>query len=111
MGLLISLAIPIGATMGIATWAIIRGRGGALGGLLCTFFGIIGALIGGLAANAIVQDASRAAVAVGAVLGALGASLVEAFGFGMRPKRVKWVDPKGVAATQPDDGGVPKSLV
>jgi len=44
--------------------------------------------------------------------GGLLACLVEGLGFGPRPKRVaSWVDPKGVAVSQPDDQGAPKTLV
>jgi hypothetical protein len=108
---LLSLAIPIGATLGIATWALMRGRGGFVGVLLCAFFAMIGAILGALAADALAAPASRATAAIGAVVGAVVVSLVEGFGFGPRPKRVAWADPKGVAVTQPDDGSVPKSLV
>jgi hypothetical protein len=108
---LFSLAIPIGVTLGLATWAIIRGRGGLVGGLLCAFFGFIGALMGGFAADAIVQGATRAILALGASIGALIACVVEGLIFGPRPKRVAWVDQKGVATHQPDDGHAPKTLV
>jgi hypothetical protein len=108
---ILSLAIPIGLTMGVATWALIRGRGRAFGLLLCAFFGIVGAVLGGLAANAIYNGQSRPAVGIGALAGALLACLVEAFGFGPRPKRVAWVDQKGVATSQTGEGGVPRTLV
>ncbi len=109
--ILLSLALPIGLTMGVATWALIRGRGRAIGFLLCAFFAMVGAFVGGLAGNAIYHGQSRPAVAVGALAGALLACLVEAFGFGFRPKRVSWVDQKGVAVSPPREGGVPKTLV
>ena len=109
---LLSLAIPIGLTLGAATWAVIRGRGGVSGLLLCAFFGMVGAILGGLAADAMYTGSSRAAVAVGTLAGGLLACLVEGLGFGPRPKRVaSWVDPKGVAVSQPDDQGAPKTLV
>ena len=108
---LLSLAVPIGATMGAATWALIRGRGGVSGLLLCAFFAVVGAILGGLAADAIYAGAPRAAIGVGVLAGGLLASLVEAVGFGPRPKRTAWVDQRGVAASQPDDGSVPKTLV
>ena len=110
MGLLV-LAVPIGVTLGIATWALIRGRGGFIGALLCAFFATVGALLGGFAADALMTGAPRGMVGVGAAIGAVIACLVAGLAFGPRPKRVAWVDPKGVAVTQPDDGGVPKSLV
>src|SRR5262245_22841779 len=96
---LLSLAIPIGMTGGVATWALIRGRGGVGGLLLCAFFAMVGAVAGGLAAEAIYNGGSRMAVGVGVLAGGLLACLVEAFGFGPRPKRVPWVDQKGVAAS------------
>jgi hypothetical protein len=108
---LLTLAIPIGATLGLATWAILRGRGGLVGALLCAFFAIMGALMGGFAVDAIVQGGTRATLALGASIGAVIACLVEALGFGKRPKRVAWVDQKGVATHQPDDGRAPRSLV
>jgi hypothetical protein len=108
---LLVLAVPIGVTLGIATWALIRGRGGMTGAILCVFFATLGGLLGGLAANALVDGASRGVLAIGTAIGAIFASLVEGIGFGPRPKRVGWADPKGVAVTQPDDGGAPKSLV
>jgi hypothetical protein len=110
MGLL-AISIPIGVTLGIATWAIVRGRGGFSGAILCAFFATLGAVLGGLAANALFQGGSRMVVAVGAVVGAILISVVEGVVFGPRPKRVAWVDPKGVAVTQPDDGSAPRSLV
>jgi hypothetical protein len=105
------MAIPIGVMLGLATWALIRGRGGAVGALLCMFFSCIGAILGALAADALFESASRLTAAMGALVGALIVSVVEGVGFGPRPKRVAWVDQKGVAVTQPDDGSVPKSLV
>jgi hypothetical protein len=108
---LFSLAVPIGVTLGAATWALIRGRGRLVGLLLCAFFGVVGGVVGGLAADAIYAGAPRGAVGVGVLAGALLASLVEAFGFGPRPKRVEWVDQKGVAVEQPDRGGLPKTVV
>jgi hypothetical protein len=109
--LILSLAIPIGVTMGIATWAVIRGRGGVTGLLLCAFFAMVGAILGGLGLNAIYTGGSRVAVAVGSLAGALLACLVEGIAFGPRPKRVAWVDQKGVAVSQGDDGNAPKTLV
>jgi hypothetical protein len=108
---LISLAIPIGVALGIATWALIRGRGGLPGLLLCAFFSVVGALLGGFAASALFAGGSPATVGGGALVGALVLCAVEAVGFGPRPKRVARVDPKGVAVSQPDDGTAPKTLV
>jgi hypothetical protein len=108
---LLSMTIPIGLLVGLVTWAIMRGRGGLVGALLCGLFAVIGAVIGGFAAEAIAQGGSRGTLALGAVIGAVVAGLVEGFGFGPRPKRVAWVDQKGVATHQPDDGHAPKTLV
>src|SRR5687767_3711043 len=108
---LLTLAIPIGLTLGVATWAITRGRGGLVGALLCMLFATIGGLIGGFAADAIVQGATRGTLGLGAGIGALVACLVAGVGFGPRPKRVAWVDQKGVATHQPDDGQAPRTLV
>jgi hypothetical protein len=110
MGLL-SLAVPIGATLGIATWALIRGRGGLSGLLLCAFFATLGAVLGGIAADAVFEGGSHATVVMGALLGAVLVGVVEAVVFGPRPKRVARVDTKGVAVSQPEDGGAPKTLV
>jgi hypothetical protein len=110
MALLI-LAIPMGVILGFATWALIRGRGGFIGALLCMFFATVGALIGALATDALAEGASRGMVALGSGIGAILASVIEAVAFGPRPKRVAWADQKGVAVEQPDDGSVPKSLV
>jgi len=108
---LVFVAVLIGVTLGIATWALIRGRGGLIGATLCCFFASVGALAGGLAADALFAGASRMAVAVGATVGAVAVSLVEAIGFGPRPKRVRWADSRGVATHQPNDGSVPRSRV
>jgi hypothetical protein len=108
---LLTLAIPIGLTLGVATWALTRGRGGLGGALLCALFATIGAVVGGFAADAIVQGATRGMLGLGAGIGALVACLVGGLGFGPRPKRVASVDQRGVATHQPDDGHAPRTLV
>jgi hypothetical protein len=108
--MLLAIAVPVGVTFGAVTWALIRGRGKLAGLVLCTLFAVIGSFIGGLAAQAMTVSVDRTGLAIGAVLGALLASLVEALGFGPRPKHATWVDPAGVALDQPEHGEAPKTV-
>jgi Na+/phosphate symporter len=108
--MLLTIAIPVGLTLGAATWALMRGRGRGSGLLLHIVFATIGSFIGGLAAQALIDPATNTAVAVGAVIGGFVAAIVEALGFGPRPKRVAWADRAGVAADQGDHSAPPKTV-
>jgi hypothetical protein len=90
--MLILVCIPIGISVGAATWSLIRGRGGFAGLVLCTLFGVISAFVGALAGQAIVGP-SGPAIAVGSVAGALLAAIVEAVGWGPRPKHSRTLRP------------------
>jgi hypothetical protein len=107
--MLLAIAIPVGVTFGAVTWALIRGRGKLTGLVLCALFATVGAFIGGLAAQAMSNGSGRTEVGIGAALGALLASLVEALGFGPRPKHSGPVDPAGVALEQPEHGEAPRT--
>jgi hypothetical protein len=98
------IVTTVGLTFGIATWGLLRGRGGWLGFLMCALFGVVGAAIGALAAQAIWHTGSQRVAALGAVVGALLAVIVEGLGFGPRPKHVDWADRRGVAPTPHDPG-------
>ena len=76
---------PLGLVFGLVTWAAFRGRGGFFGLVLFTLFGSIAAFAGGLAASAIDGSASDGVIAIGSMVGAGVASLVEAVGFGKAP--------------------------
>lgn len=102
--MLIAIAIPVGLTLGSATWALMRGRGRGGGLFLSIVLATIGAFIGGLAAQALVDPPTNTALGVGAALGGLAAVVAEALGFGPRPKRVAWADRAGVAVDRPDPG-------
>lgn len=108
--MLLAIAIPVGLTLGAATWALMRGRGRGGGLLLSIMFAIIGSFVGGLAAQALIDPPSNTAVAVGAVVGGFLAALAEGLGFGPRPKRVAWADRAGVAADQGDHAEPPKTI-
>ncbi len=81
------VCVPIGVSIGAAIWSLIRGRGGLAGLALSMLFGVISAFVGGLAGQALF-GASSASIGLGALVGALGMALVEALGWGPRPKRV-----------------------
>jgi hypothetical protein len=108
--MLLAIAIPVGVTFGAVTWALIRGRGKLTGLVLCALFATVGAFIGGLAAQAMSNGSGRTELAIGTGLGALLASLVEAVGFGLRPKHAGPVDPAGVALEQPEHGEAPRTV-
>ena len=57
--MLLAIAIPIGLTLGAATWALVRGPGGGSGLFLCMLFAIIGSFIGGLAAQALIDSSDQ----------------------------------------------------
>ena len=98
--MLLAIAIPIGLTLGAATWALMRGSGGGSGLLLHMLFATIGAFIGGLAAQALIEPPTNTAIGVGAVVGGFLVAVVEALVFGPRPKHVAHADRAGVGATQ-----------
>jgi hypothetical protein len=100
--MLLAIAIPIGLTLGGATWALVRGRGGGSGLLLHMLFATIGAFIGGLAAQAIVDSDTNTAIGVGAAVGGLLVAVVEALGFGPRPRRVGHADRSSLGSNPPD---------
>jgi len=108
--MLLAIAIPIGLTLGGATWALVRGRGGGSGLLLCMLFATIGAFIGGLAGQAIVENPTNTAIGVGAAVGGFLVAVVEAVGFGPRPKHVAHADRTGVAVAHPDTGEAVKTI-
>ncbi len=81
----ILVSVPLGVMFGLVAWAAVRGRGGAFGLLLFTFFGSFGAFAGGLAAEAIAAGSSDVVTGLGALGGAVLAVLVEMVGFGKRP--------------------------
>ena len=107
--MLLAIALPIGLTFGAVTWALMRGRGRGGGFLLCALFAVIGSFVGGLAGQAM-GGSSNVAIGVGAVLGGVLASVVEAMGFGPRPKRTAYANQAGVAVEQPDHGEPVKTL-
>jgi hypothetical protein len=79
------VSIPIGLTFGAATWSLIRGRGGFAGLLLSMLLGVLTAFVGGLAGQALFGP-SPTAVGLGALAGGILSALVEAVGWGPRPK-------------------------
>jgi hypothetical protein len=83
--MLLIVSIPIGLTFGAATWSLIRGRGGFAGLALSMLLGVLTAFVGGLAGQALF-GASPAAVGLGALAGGLLSAVVEAVGWGPRPK-------------------------
>ena len=108
--MLLAIAIPIGLTLGAATWALMRGRGRGGGLILHIVFATIGSFVGGLAAQALIEPPTNTAIGVGAAVGGFLAAVVEALGFGPRPKRVAWADRAGVAVNQPDTGEAAKTI-
>jgi hypothetical protein len=109
--MLLAIAIPIGLTLGGATWALVRGPGGGGGLLLCMVFATIGAFIGGLAGQAIIENSTSTAIGVGAAVGGLLVAVVEAVVFGPRPKHVAHAERTGVVAvTHPDTGEAVKTV-
>jgi len=80
------VSIPLGMVFGVVTWAALRGRGGLAGLILFTFFGSMGSLLGGLAAQAAFGWVSEGVLAVGAVAGATLATLTEVVAFGRAPR-------------------------
>jgi len=81
------VCVPVGLSIGAAIWALIRGRGGLAGLALSMLFGVISAFVGGLAGQALFGPSS-ASMGLGACAGALAMAVVEAVGWGPRPKRV-----------------------
>jgi len=81
------VCIPIGLSVGVAIWSLIRGRGGLAGLALSMLFGVIAAFVGGLAGQALFGPSSGS-VGLGALAGALVMAVVEALVWGPRPKRV-----------------------
>jgi len=73
-------------------------------------FATIGAFIGGLAAQAMIESDSNATLGIGAAVGGLVVAVIEALGFGPRPKRVGYADRAGVALTQSEDVEAPKTV-
>ena len=69
--MLLAIVVPIGFTLGAATWALVRGPGGVSGLILYMLFATIGAFIGGLAAQAMIESDSNATLGIGAVRGRL----------------------------------------
>ena len=108
--MLLAIAIPIGFTLGAATWALVRGPGRGSGLVLYMLFATIGAFIGGLAAQAIVESDTNTAIGIGAAIGGVVVAVVEALGFGPRPKHVAYADRTGVAVSQSDHGDAPKTI-
>jgi hypothetical protein len=103
--MLLAIALPVGLTFGVATWALMRGMGRGGGFVLSALFGIIGAFVGGLGGQAM-GDGSGTALGVGTVVGALLASVVESLAFGAGPKSASSVDHRGgVAVEQPEHHG------
>jgi hypothetical protein len=82
--MILLVSLPFGATLGAMTWAALRGRGGLLGLLLSFFFGAIAALVGTLAAQALLASSTNAALGTGAILGALAHLLVGVAALGGR---------------------------
>jgi hypothetical protein len=97
--MLLAIAIPIGFTLGAATWALVRGPGGFTGLLLYMLFATLGSFIGGLAAQAMVESDTNLSIGIGAAVGGFLVAVVEALGFGPRPKHVAHVDRTGVGET------------
>ena len=108
--MLLAIVIPIGFTLGAATWALMRGRGGFSGLLLHMLFATLGAFIGGLAAQAIVESDSNATLGIGAVVGGFLVAVVEALGFGRRPRHVAHADRAGVVVSQADTAEPAKTV-
>jgi hypothetical protein len=86
------VSIPIGLSLGLVTWSLIRGRGGLAGLALCMAFGAISAFVGGLAGLAIFGTSS-ASIGLGSCAGALVMAIVAAAGWGPRPKHE--IGPRG----------------
>lgn len=86
------VSIPIGLTIGVVTWSLIRGRGGLAGLALSMLFGVISAFVGGLAGQAIFGTSS-ASIGLGSCAGAVLMAIVEAVGWGPRPKHE--IGPRG----------------
>jgi hypothetical protein len=84
--MLLIVSIPIGLTLGAATWSLIRGRGGFAGLVLSLVVGVISAIIGGLAGQALMGPGT-AQIGLGSLAGSVLAAIVEAVGWGPRPKR------------------------
>lgn len=102
--MILAVALPVGFTFGIASWALMRGRGKGTGFLLSILFGILGAFVGGLGGQAVGGN-TNAAVGVGTVVGALLVSFAGGFAFSGGPKRAAAVGSRaGVAVEQPDHG-------
>jgi len=83
--MLLIVSIPIGLTFGAATWSLIRGRGGFAGLALSMLLGVLTAFVGGLAGQALFGP-SPGPVGLGALAGGLLSAIVEAVGWGPRPK-------------------------
>jgi uncharacterized membrane protein YeaQ/YmgE (transglycosylase-associated protein family) len=108
--MLLAIALPVGLTFGVATWALMRGRGRGGGLVLSALFGIIGAFVGGLGGQAM-GDGSGTSIGLGTVVGGLLASVVEGVAFGRSPKGSASVDHRaGVAIEQPDHGEPVKTI-
>jgi hypothetical protein len=84
--MVILVCVPIGLSFGAATWSLIRGRGGLAGLALCMMFGVVSAFVGALAGQAIFGP-TVASVGLGAAAGGLLSAVVEALGWGPRPKQ------------------------
>jgi uncharacterized membrane protein YeaQ/YmgE (transglycosylase-associated protein family) len=108
--MLLAIAIPIGLTLGAATWALMRGRGGGSGLFLHMLFATIGAFIGGLAAQAMSESDTNATIGIGALVGGVLVAVVEGLVFGPRPKRVSYADRAGVAVNQSESGQPAKTV-
>ena len=108
--MLLAIVVPIGFTLGAATWALVRGPGGISGLILYMLFATIGAFIGGLAAQAMIASDSNATLGIGAAVGGFLVAVVEALGFGPRPKHVAHADRAGVAVSQADTGEPAKTI-
>ena len=85
--MLLVVSLPIGLSFGVATWSLIRGRGGFAGLALSVVMGMITAFVGGLAGQALFGP-SAGAIGLGSMAGGLLAGAVEAVGFGPRPKHI-----------------------
>ena len=109
--MLLAIAIPIGFTLGAATWALMRGPGGAAGCSCSMLFATIGAFIGGLAAQAMVESDSNAAIGIGAAVGGVAGGGGGGAGVWPSPE-ARWLTPTGRASrsSQPDTGEAAKTI-
>jgi hypothetical protein len=99
------LTLVIGVTFGVSAWSAIRGRGGLPGMALSMFMGAIGASVGWLAAQAMVEEASPGQLGLGAAMGGLLVAVIAVVGWGPRPRVVDV--PARPAPVTPGEAPVP----